>query len=87
LGVIVPAKLALVLAGVLPLASALLADSTAAETANPSPATRTPRHDVPKLILKERSDGKATDEQCVDDCKIPFDRRGDHHRSPNCAKR
>jgi hypothetical protein len=78
---------ALVLAGVLASVSALLADSTAAETANPSPATRTPRRDVSKLTLKERSGGKATDEQRVDDCKVPFDQRGDHHRPPDCAKR
>jgi hypothetical protein len=67
--------------------SALLAHPTAAGTANPSPATQAPRRDPSKLTLKERSGGKAMDEQRVDDCKVPFDQRGDHRRSPKCAKR
>ncbi len=78
---------ALVLAGVLASVSAPLAGSTAAETANPSSATRTPRRDASKLTLKERSGGKAGDEQRVDDCKVPFDQRGDHRRPAGCAKR
>jgi hypothetical protein len=77
----------LVLAGALLSASALLVRSTAAGTANPSPPGQVPRRDPSKLTLKERSSGKAMDEQRVNDCKVPFDQRGDHRRSPECAKR
>lgn len=59
----------------------------AAETTDPLPAAQAHRRDASKLTLKERSGGKAGDEQRVDDCKVPFDDRGDHHRPADCAKR
>jgi hypothetical protein len=50
----------------------------------PAPATtqgQTTR--VPKT-LKERLGDKASDEQRVDDCKVPADRRGSKPRSDKC---
>jgi hypothetical protein len=35
--------------------------------------------------LKERLSDKASDEQRVDNCKVPFDRRGPKPRSSECA--
>lgn len=49
------------------------------------PAAASPERDTSKLTLKERSGGKAMDEQRVNDCKVPFERRGDHHRPAECA--
>jgi hypothetical protein len=54
----------------------------AATSSSPSP----PR-DPSKLTLKERSGGKAMDEQRVNDCKVPYEQRGDHRRSPDCPTR
>jgi hypothetical protein len=67
--------------------SAPLARPTVAGTASPSPAAQTPQSDLSRLTLKERSSGKAMDEQRVNDCKVPFDQRGDHRRSAECAGR
>jgi hypothetical protein len=39
------------------------------------------------LTLKERQGGKAGDEQRVNDCKVPYALRGDHHRPAECARR
>jgi hypothetical protein len=76
------------LAGALVSANGSLADAAAAGTTGPPPATQPPpRPDASKLTLKERSGGKAGDEQRVDDCKVPFDQRGDHRRPAGCAKR
>lgn len=35
--------------------------------------------------LKERSSDKASDEQRVDNCKVPLDRRGSRPRPEGCA--
>jgi hypothetical protein len=43
--------------------------------------------DLSRMTLKERAAGKAMDEQRLDDCKVPFDLRGDHHRSAACRPR
>jgi hypothetical protein len=59
----------------------------AAEAGKPAPAAPAPRRDPAKLTLKERSGGTAMDEQRVNDCKVPFELRGDHHRPAECAKR
>lgn len=42
----------------------------------------------PELItLKERLGAKWTDEQRVDDCKVPLDKRGSRPRPDTCASR
>ena len=74
----------------LALAGGLVAGSTplgalAAEATPSAPSAA--RHDPAQLTLKERSGGKAADEQRVDDCKVPFEQRGDHHRPAECAPR
>jgi hypothetical protein len=76
----------LVLAGMLVPAGAPLAGSSAA-TDKPASAGPAPRRAPSALTLKERSGGKAMDEQRIDDCKVPFALRGDHHRPAACAKR
>ena len=35
--------------------------------------------------LKERLSDKASDEQRVDDCKVPLEKRGPKHRPADCA--
>ncbi len=77
----------LVLAGMLVPADAPLAGSSAAATDKPASAGPAPRRAPSALTLKERSGGKAMDEQRVDDCKVPFALRGDPHRPAACAKR
>ena len=53
-------------------------DQTApnAETAGPS--------DKPLLTGKERMGRKWTDEQRIDNCKVPIDKRGSRPRSSTC---
>jgi hypothetical protein len=77
----------LVLAGTLVLTGTPPAGSIAAATNEPAPAAPAPRRAPSALTLKERSGGKATDEQRVNDCKVPFALRGDHRRPAACAKR
>jgi hypothetical protein len=73
----------------LALAGGLIAGSApdvlAAET--PAPAPSAARRDPAQLTLKERSGGKASDQQRVNDCKVPLEQRGDHHRPAECARR
>jgi hypothetical protein len=66
---------------------ASLVGAIAAETASPSPPAQAPRRDPATMTLKERSGSKAMDEQRVNDCKVPYDRRGDHHRPVDCGRR
>ena len=40
---------------------------------------------VPDRTVKERLSGKATDEQRVDNCKVPFDLRGPKPRPDDCS--
>ena len=40
----------------------------------------------PTRTGKERLGGKASDEQRVDNCKVPFDLRGPIPRSDNCSR-
>jgi hypothetical protein len=75
----------LALAGGLIAGSASLAGILAAET--PAPAPSAERRGPAQLTLKERSGGKAGDQQRVNDCKVPFEQRGDHHRPAECASR
>jgi hypothetical protein len=41
-------------------------------------------HDQPTRIAKERLGVKASDEQRVDNCKVPLDRRGPKPRPDEC---
>jgi hypothetical protein len=42
-------------------------------------------HDRPTRTAKERLGVKASDEQRVDNCKVPLDRRGQKPRPDECA--
>jgi hypothetical protein len=42
-------------------------------------------HDPPTRTAKERLAGKASDEQRVDNCKVPLDRRGPKPRPDECG--
>jgi hypothetical protein len=42
-------------------------------------------HDQPTRTAKERLGVKASDEQRVDNCKVPLDRRGDKPRPDECG--
>jgi hypothetical protein len=75
----------LALVGALMTGSAPPAGTLAAEP--PTPAPSAARRDPGQLTLKERSGGKAGDEQRVNDCKVPLEQRGDHHRPAECAPR
>ena len=41
-------------------------------------------HVQPTRTAKERLGGKASDEQRVDNCKVPFDQRGSKPRPDDC---
>ena len=49
--------------------------AVAAEPQRPSAPQAPPRPVPPPLTAKERLSGKASDEQRVDDCKVPPERR------------
>ena len=49
--------------------------AVAAEPQRPSAPQTPPRPVPPPLTAKERLSGKASDEQRVDDCKVPPERR------------
>lgn len=82
LGPIRPLVLATALLLTIPLPAG---EAKAAPTSSASSPTSRPASST--LTLKERSSGKAGDEQRVNDCKVPFDQRGDHHRPADCAAR
>jgi hypothetical protein len=50
----------------------------------PAPATAQGQTEEKKQTLKERLSDKASDEQRVDDCKVPVDRRGSKPRPDRC---
>lgn len=50
----------------------------------PPPAPASPQGQTTAQTLKERLSDKASDEQRVDDCKVPADRRGAKPRSDKC---
>jgi len=52
----------------------------------PAAATNSPTGPSEPLTLKERLGAKWTDEQRIDNCKVPLDRRGPVPR-PDCAPR
>ena len=73
------------LALILPL---VLTQGVAAQTAQPNAATTAtsaaaPRSDA--LTLKERLGAKWKDEQRVDNCKVPPEKRGPKARPDSCA--
>ncbi|WGF87920.1 hypothetical protein [Marinivivus vitaminiproducens] len=49
-------------------------------------AASKPKRDLSVMTLKERSSRKAMDPQRVNDCKVPYDQRGDHSRPAECGK-
>jgi hypothetical protein len=53
------------------------------QTAGPSPSAEQAR--VPAETLKERLSDKASDEQRVNNCKVPKDRRGTKPRPEGCG--
>ncbi len=57
--------------------------AVAAEPQRPSAPQAPPRPVPPPLTAKERLSGKASDEQRVDDCKVPAGRRT-HERPVGC---
>jgi hypothetical protein len=44
-----------------------------------------PANGAPQLTGKERLGEKWKDEQRIDNCKVPLDKRGTKHRSDSCA--
>jgi hypothetical protein len=50
----------------------------------PVPAAPQASTAAPQQTLKERLGDKASDEQRVDNCKVPVDRRGSKIRPDNC---
>jgi hypothetical protein len=50
----------------------------------PAPASTQGQTTAKAQTLKERLSDKASDEQRVDDCKVPADRRGAKPRSDKC---
>ena len=67
-------------------AFALLADISAA-VAQSAPPAQGGRGEGRTLTGKERLTGKAADEQRVDDCKVPPERRGRSTRPAECGGR
>ena len=50
----------------------------------PSAATASPARSTELLTAKERLSEKWTDEQRVDNCKVPIDKRGTKPRATTC---
>ena len=48
-------------------------------------ATEQPRYTLGRDTLKNRLSDKASDEQRVNDCKVPPERRGESQRPAECA--
>jgi hypothetical protein len=67
-------------AALLALQIALAAAAGAAEVGRESKDARTP----PALTIKERLGSKASDEQRVNNCKVPLDLRGPKPRPDDC---
>jgi hypothetical protein len=72
-------------------ASAILAASVAADepvpTAAPSAQSPSEQTSVPVKTGKERLSSKAADEQRVDNCKVPPERRGTTVRPDTCESK
>jgi|SRR5208337_1497089 len=83
--------LALSLALVLGASSAILAQEkprTDGDEASRAPQASSPSPDSPGVLTgKERLGKKWMDEQRVDNCKIPLDKRGTKPRPDSCAPR
>ena len=71
---------ALVFIGLAPNAMAAMAEDGKANAVS-NITTQTPRSG---LTGKERLGPKWTDEQRIDNCHVPFDKRGSKSRSANC---
>jgi hypothetical protein len=68
-----------------PLAAAFALAAISGAMAQPAPTASPPRSEGRTLTGKERLAGKAADEQRVDDCKVPADRRGRSTRPAECG--
>lgn len=75
--------IAALILGALP-AAPLAADDPAADA---SPVTQTPAVPAPAKTGKERLSSKATDEQRVDNCKVPPELRGTTPRPDACERK
>lgn len=70
----------------LPFVFALNAAACAAQTPAPSAASSAASAASEPMTLKERLSDKASDEQRVDNCKVPVDKRGAKVRPDTCAR-
>jgi hypothetical protein len=52
----------------------------------PRPPAASPAEALPALTGKERLGGKWTDEQRIDNCNVPIDKRGTKPRPSTCAR-
>ena len=64
-------------------ASAAIAQDRQADQTTPNATTVAPANG-PSLTGKERMGRKWMDEQRIDDCNVPIDKRGNRPRPPNC---
>jgi hypothetical protein len=80
-----PTKMLLTL-HVVAIALIALVSAFAAETSNGAKEARELRVE-PTRTGKERLGGKASDEQRVDNCKVPLDLRGPAPRPDDCAEK
>lgn len=70
-----------------PLAPLILVAFTAAATAQEKPRNATSALDAPATLTgKERLGRKWTDEQRIDNCNVPIDKRGTRPRPGECAR-
>ena len=69
------------------LAPLILVAFTAAATAQERPRNATSARDAPAILTgKERLGRKWTDEQRIDNCNVPIDKRGTKPRPSECAR-
>jgi hypothetical protein len=68
------------------LATLILVVFTAAATAQERPRNATPAEAPARLTGKERLGRKWTDEQRIDNCNVPIDKRGTRPRPDGCAR-
>ena len=74
------------LAAVLAIGLARTASAQSGLAEQPAPGTATlPSNASQVLTGKERLGGKWMDEQRIDNCKVPIDKRGTRPRSASCA--
>jgi hypothetical protein len=74
------------LASLLTIGFAFSASAQDRQPGPPGPRAASPAEVLPSLTGKERLGRKWTDEQRIDNCNVPIDKRGTKSRPSTCAR-